>query len=167
VRPRRLLPAAGLLLAALSAPFLAASAQPADPRAILGCGGMPDDAARLRCFDAALPAVRALLEGGPARPAVPPATPAAPADPVASFGAPARAESPLEEIEARVATVATVMYGQAAVTLDNGQVWRQTQSPEVPRSYVGKQVRVRRNAMGGFILYNPDGGPGYPVKRVK
>jgi hypothetical protein len=59
----------------------------------------------------------------------------------------------IDQIEATVAEVRKSASGQAVITLDNGQVWLQTESSRA-RISVNDKVTIRRRSFGSYTLYN-------------
>ncbi len=66
------------------------------------------------------------------------------------------AESPLREIQATLARV-DHRGNQAVFTLDDGQVWEQTDSAPSGGSRPGQKVRVRKAMLGSHMLLLPSG----------
>ncbi|GAA5218632.1 hypothetical protein GCM10025776_30490 [Corallincola platygyrae] len=58
-------------------------------------------------------------------------------------------------------------YGKWIVTLENGQVWRQTDSTRFSFKNTDQWVIIARGAVGGFFLGEPDRNKRIRVKRVK
>ncbi len=65
----------------------------------------------------------------------------------------ATGEEELDQIEATVAEVRKSASGQAVITLDNGQVWLQTENTRA-RISVNDKVTIRRRSFGSYSLYN-------------
>lgn len=143
--------------------------------ALLSCASQSDDAQRLRCFDAAVanlrkapaaPAATAAVQS-PAAAAPSPAAaappPAAASPPPASaptaeqrFGArgdisPDRHEE-IAELSGTVTELGTKPHGELIVTLDNGQVWAESQSGSKVKLKPGDTVKIERGAMGSYTL---------------
>jgi hypothetical protein len=179
--------AAIVILGAVHGP-VAAQSGPIDAAA--ECAAVDDDARRLSCYDALFragaggtaPAVAASPK--PAAAAVPtaaaavnatPAPSSAPAavDPAVEFGltgqqierrkAPETRERPPESIQARVDQAEQDRYGLWRLTLDNGQVWVQTEAALGARFQSGTVVEIRRGTLGSYVLEMP----GRPVIRVR
>ncbi|QKX18630.1 hypothetical protein [Microbulbifer sp. YPW1] len=70
-----------------------------------------------------------------------------------------------ESITATITKAEEGAYGKFIFTLDNGQVWRQT---DTKRSILrdGDQVTVERGALGSFRMRKTTGGRTMRVKRV-
>jgi len=152
------------------------------------CAKLDDDAARLACYDAASgravaagAAVAVPASGAPAQSAgsgeAAPAA-AAPASPTAEFGLTGAAilardpeKAAAEErkptaIEATVTALGQQKGGQLVLTLDNGQVWIQSEAGLNSRVRVGDQVTIRKAAFSSFVLVTP-GGVGMKVRRIR
>lgn len=143
---RRALPALALAL------LLASPAARAGTQEVLRCLDLADPAARLACYDQAVPSLR----GVPAAPAA--AQPAAPAlSPEQQFGLPAaelRKQQPggsLETITAKVVSLREQAPGRHVASLDNGQVWLIKEGGRI-RLSVGEKVEVRRGTISGFVI---------------
>jgi hypothetical protein len=140
---------------------------------------------------AAPPAAPVAPAVAPAAPVVAPAPAAAPtpavapaaADPAAGFGTSSRsdpltapkvgrkeakeAEAELpRQIEARVTAVRTRPTGEQVLTLDNGQVWEQTESRREPRYEVGDVVVIRRGMLGSFMVTLAKGSATTRIRRI-
>jgi hypothetical protein len=104
--------------------------------------------------------------------------PAAAKDPVAEFGASTLQSDSLtskklkeenaqvREIEARVTAVRKRPAGEQVLTLDNGQVWAQTEKKDFPQFAVGDVVVIRRAMLGSFLLTLQKGSPSSRVQRI-
>ena len=159
-------------LAALLATTIATPALAQAPSAeqqldsVQACRAIADVAQRVACYD------RASAPGAaPAQAAVPPAPPPPPPPtPEEQFGrsperarpAPtppptqqARANEPqqLDQISARIVSLRSDALGRLSFVLDNGQVWRMTES-EGTFDFPGRgdAVTIRRGAIGGYRL---------------
>ncbi len=117
---------------------------------------------------AAVPTAAAAANATPA----PSSAPAA-VDPAVEFGltgqqierrkAPETRERPPESIQARVDQAEQDRYGLWRLTLDNGQVWVQTEAALGARFQSGTVVEIRRGTLGSYVLEMP----GRPVIRVR
>lgn len=112
---------------------------------------------------------RAATPPAPARAAaaIPPAAP-----PVSTFGEenlPSQKRQPQEqspeEMMAKITAVKADPYGAAIVTLDNGQVWRQTEGSPY-RVAIGAPVVIKKGVLGAYFLTGSGGGRTVKVKRV-
>jgi hypothetical protein len=112
------------------------------------------------------------------QPRLPPVAPVAPADPVAEFGASKRQSDQLtaktlkdetgevRQIEARITAVRKRPAGEYVLTLDNGQVWTQTETRDFPQFKVGDAVVIKRAMLGSFLLTLQKGSPSTRVQRI-
>ncbi len=172
-------PAGLILCAALIAAPLTARSQ----GSLEACAEINDDAQRLTCYDRlagrAMQGPASPTFAAPAEPppgAAAPSTAAAPAgvvasaaatkpavakDPVADFGLSEQAikerapEEYVERIAGRVTNVGLAPSDRYVITLDNGQVWEQ--SERNPRAILapGDTVTIKRAALGSFKLSGP------------
>lgn len=133
---------AGLLLAAG-----VASANPLHEQ-LQTCASMKDNETRLRCYDT--------LSGGLEDQAQ------------QDFGRERQriSEEAPRSIAATIAGIQPGAYDKLTVTLDNGQVWRQTDSVHVNWKS-GEQVVLERGAFGSFFMKKASGGRGIRVKRLQ
>lgn len=146
--------AGSLIVAAASAAPAFGQAQSAEDQlgAVQACRAIADLAERVACYDRA-------SAPGTAPVAAPPPTPeeqfgrsperARPAPPP-----PPQAQAQqLERISAKIVSLRSDALGRLSFVLDNGQVWRMTESAGVfdfPSR--GDAVTVRRGAVGGYRL---------------
>jgi hypothetical protein len=96
---------------------------------LLACRRVPDPVRRLECFDRASEAPLAAR-----RP-----------DPVPSPTKPAAVES-------SIVRVSKPVMGRVDFSLDNGQVWRQTDADVAMSAKVGDQVAVSKTFLGAYWL---------------
>ncbi len=175
-RPSRgFLPAAaGALLAVLAGAALAAEV----PDGLRRCAAMPDELPRLACYDAEIArldgSTDGVVPGDPAGSAsvaeaakAGSATGGAPADPdraegdaVDRFGRRGDLQMQVRvepsEVSSSVAALARGVDGKFAVTLQNGQVWREIAPNPAVRLKTGDPVRIERGALGSFVLIAPN-----------
>jgi len=184
------IPRAAMLAVICLTPFARAATGPAHD-----CARIEGDTARLACYDQAF-GRPAPAEPAPAPAAAAPAVVApaaatsdarAPAPTTASAPAPAAAptdefgfkrgelerkqaevEKPPEEPESVSGRVATIesRRGKFEATLDNGQVWAQTELDTRVTLRAGDEVTVRRAVFGSYLLTGPQ-GVATRVKRVR
>ena len=171
--PRRL---AGLRRQALCCGLLALSAcriGVASEGEFLSCRSIGDATARLACYD------RATASGdspAPTLPATPsPPTPSPPIETPDLFGLPAdevrkRAEYQLGQptpdvLEARITGLTRLATGKFEVELDNGQRWQQVDTTAI-HVKPGENVRIRRGALGSYLLQRASGGAAARVRRL-
>jgi hypothetical protein len=146
--------------------------------ALDNCRSLANDGERLACYDRA--AGRILAQAP--EPAATAATPAA-AAPAAATAATATVAAPspgdadnfgreralaaeeakrkeqetraIGELSANVTDIDTRVDGLMTITLDNGQVWRQTRPDSMFRLKTGDPIRIQPGAMKSFILSGP------------
>lgn len=108
---------------------------------ITRCTAIAEAAARLQCFDRAVPAAKEAL--GPK---------------AADFGKPRPhpSEVEVEQIVATVRELSKTVRGRALFVLDNGQVWRQLDADDVqvaePASGGAMKVTIARGFFGSYNL---------------
>jgi hypothetical protein len=72
----------------------------------------------------------------------------------------------IAEISAHISRVSQDRSGRALFTLDNGQQWEQIDDENARNARTGGDVRIRRAAMGSFLMHVEAGGPALRVRRV-
>jgi hypothetical protein len=75
-------------------------------------------------------------------------------------------ETAPESIESIVVEVIRAQYKRLTITLENGQIWRQTDSRRRTLK-VGQVAVITRGAIGSFFLQAKSGGPRMRVKRIR
>jgi hypothetical protein len=152
----------------------AGSGTGADPAA---CASIPDDPARLACYDRIFRPAPPATDTGSVASAAGAATPAAVATAAVAgpsaeeqFGLTAgqlRGRSGEEPIEALRSVVAGVEItdSRAVIRLENGQRWRQLEATDRPLFTVGAPVEIRSAALGSFLASVP--GSKQPAVRVR
>jgi hypothetical protein len=133
------------------------SAEGADalPEPIRACSAMRNDVERLACYDKAV----AHIESGSAAPAPSPEN---------MFGAsaalvperksePENAGKELKEISGTVVSLSHSSDGLVTLTLDNEQVWRQTDTETPVTIEIGDSVTISRASLGTFRLVDKRG----------
>lgn len=174
---------AGFLIAS---PVFAASADtpPARPTdSIYACTAISDDVARLKCFDTATAELKAAESSGQVRTIDVAAIEKIERE---SFGFTlpsladvfrrgdrdgsdkSVADKQIDEVTLPIKSISVNrVTRKATVTLENGQVWEQIDSQEIPGNKVrkGKQATIKRASLGSFLM-TIDGGAGIRVKRV-
>lgn len=101
--------------------------------------------------------------------------PVAPAGPAERFGLSAeqiearrpQAAPEIESIESRVVAVKALPRDRFVLTLENGQVWEQTEPTPRQRFYTGDAVQIRKAALGSFLASGPNSGERIRVKRQR
>lgn len=124
------------------------------------CGAVADDRDRLACYDAEFGRPE------PAGAAVAAGTIAAPVSSAeADFGLskwtkrnldPEAAKAAPQRITARVRQVGQQRDGRFVVTLDNDQVWLQSETMSRARVAVDDVVTIREASLGSFLLVTPN-----------
>ncbi len=153
----------------------AAAAQEPRPSAladIYRCAEVPDAAARLSCFDAAVASLRNAEAIGQVL-----AVDRTQVETLEreSFGFQLPSLSAflphhddqagsLERVESQVARVVRLPNGRHSFVLTNGQTWTQTEIRSATNVRVGDSIAIRRAALGGFML-SPEHGAAYRVRR--
>lgn len=173
---------AGVAASTLAAgPALArqATGNPTDP--IYACASIPEDAARLACFDEAVAALRTKEEAGLVqtvdvgeiekieKEAFGFSFPSLPS--IFSRNTDSDSKPKREEVDEIYAAVKSAriqgVTGKAIVVLENGQTWEQTDTAKINASSLrkAKEARVRKAALGSFMM-TVDGGRAFRVKRT-
>lgn len=75
-------------------------------------------------------------------------------------------EELIERIQAKVSKLSKSVYGQYIITLDNQQVWRQTDKTRMKLSK-GQNIDIERGLMGSFFMGTEQVNKRIRVKRVK
>jgi hypothetical protein len=176
-RPSWPSPARGIVLARGALALLALACTAAATAATHPCAAIAAPEQRLACFDAAFPSAPASSASASAPAASTVATPAGDDDAARrDFGLnerqrhaldpqPVRDSGP-ERIEATVATLQYAAGGERVFTLDNGQVWQQTEASSRGRVSPGDRIHVRRASLGTFMLVTP-ARVGLRVRRLR
>lgn len=151
---------------------------------VSACAAISDNAQRLACYDKAAPKVRAALNvateedqadlfgldifgsDGGTREATRPEDFGKTSLPPAE--APVQ-EAAITEITAGLTEVARNGSGYDVYVLDNGQVWRQTESTglALPRNTAGLKVTIKEGLLGSYILNRTGSNKSVKVKRVR
>ena len=170
----------GIFHAALAAALVAGGGAAAQIEGFKVCASVSDGAKRLACYDAALAAAdadaaaRLAEQRRAAEIAAAKAAEEAKArkeqERLAAFGAAdakqAGGEEAINEISATIAELKEGLSG-FVVTLDNGQIWRQTESRTLPPVRVGDTVTIRKGVIGGYRMTFEQQQRTIAVKRVK
>jgi biotin carboxyl carrier protein len=138
--------------------FSPANAAEGATEALLACADEPDDARRLRCFDAAVADLRRApaVAAASAAATTATATPATATPATATTATAAPAASPPPAAPAATA-VGAKPYGELVVTLDNGQVWAELAPGSKVKVKAGDSVKIEAAALGSFFLIAPNG----------
>lgn len=79
--------------------------------------------------------------------------------------APSAKSSP-DELPAKVASIRKDRFGDAIITLDNGQTWRQTEGNSFSAAS-GTDVILKKGVLGAYFMALADGNRSIKVKRVE
>ena len=157
IRTKRALRIAGLAAIVASAAAIGvAAAQAVD---VSECVKLTTPEERLACFEAQ-------VEDARNNPAPAPATSAPQKSGSTEFGADGDGEPAVQEIEARITGLRETVPNSYLITLDNGQVWRQT----VPKMYAlreGVPVRIYYSRWRTYRLTNDQLKSFIQVERVR
>jgi hypothetical protein len=146
-----------VLLLTTSLPVLAAASE------LDTCRSITDDSERLACYDAITDSARARKE--------PPATISAESlfgRDTAQTSAVLQQQtgiSPPETLEAVISSVITPANGKQLIGLQNGQHWQLTDGRPLSLA-TGDGIRIRKAALGSYLLYKQAGGRSIRVRRV-
>lgn len=139
------------LLLSAGTPAVAAVSPPTHP-----CSGILAPTERLACYDHAFPPVHSAQAEAVAQARI--------------FGLPPRQSgedaSRVRHIASHVVTVGTDRDGERVFTLNNGQVWRQTESSVLGLARPGDAITIRAGSFGSYLLITPGGVP-LRVKRIR
>jgi len=155
----------GIFHVALTAALLAGGSASAQIEGFKACASISDGAKRLACYDSALAATDAQSAAKLAEQRRAAEVAAAKAaeeakarkeqERLAAFGAAsapkADGEEAVNEISAAIAELREGISGYV-VTLDNGQVWRQTEARSLPPVRIGDTVTIRKGMIGGYRM---------------
>ena len=156
-------------------PVAAQEAPSASTSAVYACAELSENEARLACYDDAVGRLKSAEEAGEAivvtrdeveevrRESFGFSIPSLPGLASSVF----RDEGELKEVTHPVAAVAQTPRGQMYVTLENGQVWQQTDQKQVYYSKRRgvKTVTIKSAAFGSFMMKFDDGLP-FRAERV-
>jgi len=157
----------------LSAGF--AAAQEISTATVYACAEKAGDAERLACYDEAVGRLKMAEEAGDVRTVTRAEVEQVKKDSfgfsipsLPGFGKSDNDSEKLEEIALNITGISKNGYGKVLVTLENGQIWEQTDSKKVyvKKSKPPKQAIVKRAAMGSFMV-KLDKQSGFRAKRVK
>ncbi len=150
-------------------PAPAASSIPAAPVAVAGAAAgvaaaVPAAAAAPQVAAPAPPVSPAPVAGAEATP---------PPSPSEAFGLTAEQQqrrapekpAEVESIETRVTAVKALQYDRFRLTLENGQVWSQTEPTPRQRFYPGDTITIRKAALGSYMATGPKSSGGIRVRR--
>lgn len=166
-----------LMAAAMTCMAVVAVADPLS-QAVLACRDLADDHERVRCYDAA---VDQHESGDGTADEVRTGTQSPEPDPASSISAEelfgkspldaqrslqeAAGAEPIDRIEATVTEIRTIAPKRIAVWLDNGQVWKQTDTSTL-RVKEGDEIVIRRRSLGSHTLQKKGRATSMRVARV-
>jgi hypothetical protein len=175
---RFVLPA--LALIACTSTAMAQGDSSISTQAVYDCATLSDDAERLACYDTAVGRLKAAEESGEVttisrsevetvqREAFGFSLPSLPRLAMPRLGDGDNDKATVTEIASGVTSIRSSKVSGLTVTLENGQVWRQTDGRRV--SYSKRkgvdQAVVKQAAFGSFMM-KLDGGPAFRVKRIQ
>ena len=175
---RVLIAAPALLL--LSPLAFADDAVPASTDAVYACADLVDDGERLGCYDAAVGRLQAAEEAGEVttvtraevedvqKEAFGFSLPSLPKLAMPKFGGGEDNDGTLAALTVAVSSIKSSKINGVTVTLENGQVWQQTDSRRVNYSKRRgvDEATIKRAAFGSFMI-KLDGGVAFRAKRIK
>ena len=162
------------LLAALVLAPLSAVAEPAGTDEVYACATISEYAERLACYDAAVGRLKDAEDAGEIttvtreqveevqRDSFGFSIPSLPSIAMPKLGGGEPDE--IEQVTYAITDLDRNGYGKVTVTLENGQVWRQTDSERTPLS--ADEATIKRAALGSFMM-KLDGGRAFRVQRVR
>jgi crotonobetainyl-CoA:carnitine CoA-transferase CaiB-like acyl-CoA transferase len=160
----------------LSVPAMPALAQTAPLDRIYACAAIADGANRLVCFDDAVAGLRqaeatgdgSVVDRAEVERARKDAFGLAASTSSAEAGSARRPATPEpDRVSLPVKSVVKTADGRHLFTMENGQVWRQTDNVRVSNIGDGPwQAEIRKAALGSFML-KLDGGTAVRVKRME
>ena len=162
----------------MAAPALADT--PASTSAVYACADIADDSERLACYDGAVGRLKAAEEAGEVATVTRAeveqvkkdsfgfSIPSLPKLALPKLGGDGDNQGSLDQIEQAITAAKLNGYKKAVVTLENGQVWQQTDTTKV---FISKRrppqtALVKSAAMGSYMM-KLDGGRAFRVKRIK
>lgn len=150
--------------------------------AVYACAGLDDDMARLACYDDAVGRLKAAEEAGEVttiskaeveevqRDAFGFSLPSLPKLAMPRFGSgdDKDDDGTINSVTTGVTSIKKSKVNGLTVTLDNGQIWQQTDSRRVPYSKrKGVEAAEVKKASFGSFMMKLDDGPAFRVKRLK
>ena len=150
-----------VLFPVMTAPALA---QGALQGKLVGCANITDAAQRHACFDALVPELKQISEAEFGAPAVKPSALTAP---IGAAQAAKAAPAEPDQVTLKVSAITRATDGSMSFTMENGQVWRQSDAKTLGGFGKGPWTAEVRKAMGGSFLLQVNGGGAIRVKRIK
>ncbi|WOR13588.1 hypothetical protein RYZ27_07370 [Hyphomonas sp. FCG-A18] len=175
---RFILPSLALILGTSAA--IAQDDQPISTQAVYDCAALSDDTERLACYDNAVGRLKAAEESGEVttisrsevetvqREAFGFSLPSLPRLAMPRLGGGDDDGAAVTEITSGVKSIRSSKVSGLTITLENGQIWRQTDNRRVnysKREGVDQAV-VKQAAFGSFMM-KLDGGVAFRVKRIQ
>ena len=168
-----------VFLATLFVSLPAVAEGPASTTDVYACASIEDDAGRLACYDNAVGRLKAAEDAGEVatitreeveqvkRDSFGFSIPALPKLALPKLGG-GDDDGQIDEIQQAVVNARTNPYKKVIITLDNGQVWEQTDSTRI---YLSKKkppqmAKIKSAAVGSFKM-KLDNGRTFRAKRVK
>lgn len=145
------------------APVGLAAQSEQEGRSLKACRGINDAVQRLACYDRFTDSIGRDIALKPARPY----------DPIKDFGGGPQVQAAddaarVSSITAKITEARNLGRGNGWVfAIDTGAVWQQIDTASPRRDpEVGKQVEIKRNALGGYTAI-VEGGRAFRVKRAR
>ena len=120
---------------------------------VVACAGLEEAAKRHACFDVLTPELRGTDVKALAEKSFGDAEAAKPATP--------------DKVTLQVSSVSRAANGLVTFTMENGQVWTQSENKQLGSYNKGPWTAEIRKAMGGSFLMQVNGGGSIRVKRIK
>jgi hypothetical protein len=147
---------------------------------VYACADIAADGDRLACYDSAVGRLKSAEESGEVvtvtreqvenvqRDSFGFSLPSLPSLTLPKFGGSADNDGQLDEVTMPVARAGKNGEGKVTVTLENGQVWVQTDSKAMPSAVYKRatEARISRGIVGSYFM-TLDTGRGFKVERVK
>ncbi|MGH1422437.1 MAG: hypothetical protein ACRBEQ_11525 [Hyphomonas sp.] len=139
--------------------------------AIFACTTLADDAERLACFDQNVSKFKAAEDAGDVQTFTKEDVARERkrnfgfAVPSFNFGKDVNEDDGLEKLVVNVVSIDQDPYKKVTITLENGQIWKQTDSRRISTRNV-ETAEIRKAALGSFKI-KLDGGSAFKAKRVK
>ena len=83
-----------------------------------------------------------------------------------NFGLEKKTVHKVDEIRSKITALKLPKVGEKTITLENGQVWKQTDSDSF-RAKIGDTVIIKRASLGSFLMKKKDSNRTIRVKRLK
>ena len=166
-------------IAALAVPLQTQADEPASTQDVYACAALETDADRLACYDTAVGRLKAAEDAGEVatvtraeveqvkRDSFGFSIPSLPKLALPKLGG-SDDDGEINEIQQAVVSARTNSYKKVIITLDNGQVWEQTDGTRI---FISKKkppqtATIKSAAMGSFKM-KLDNGRTFRAKRIK